>query len=555
MVAGIACFAPRAAAGDAPTGSAKIYEEILVNLPTIEDVQRVLREIPDIEYMKPEGDGEDLYRLISTPEIDRRLEAMGYRPTVVISDLAAHYAPRALGPGFGVFHTWSEMIAEIDSLAAAHPAIMTPKFSIGQSIEGRDLWAVKISDNPGVDENEAEVLFDGVTHAREIMTVEMILHYMRYLLDGYGVDQTATFLVDNREIYFVPVLNPDGFVYNELTDPAGGGLWRKNRRNVGGGCFGVDLNRNYPYAWGGQGASTICSDETYRGTGPASEPEVQVMMNFINSRDFVTHQSFHSFAELILHSWGYDNVPQAPDDSLLGAIGTTMARDSGYPAGQAGDLLYNASGNAFDWSYGDTTAHTKIIAYTTEIGGTWFWPAESEAPGLLAENLWGHVYLTQVAGASLTVTNATVSGENGNGRLDPGETANLSIAVTNGGVRDALTGVVATLSTNDPYITLVQAQKSVGSVGALQTQDISGDPFVLSVDASCPQPHSAAFTVSLTADGGYASEDAVTLEVGAPAFVYAQDFEAATDWTQDPSNTTTIGAWTRIDPNGTPSTR
>ncbi|MFN0152527.1 MAG: M14 family zinc carboxypeptidase [bacterium] len=553
IAAGIASFAPRAAADDPSTGSVKVFEEVLVTLPTVEDAQRVLREIPEIEWLKPAGDGDNVYRLISTPEIDRQLEALGYRPTIVVADLAAQYESRSLAPGFGGFHTWSEMIAEIDSLAAAHPAIMTPKFSIGQSLEGRDMWAVKISDNPGVDEAEAEVLFDGVTHAREIMTVEMVLHYIRYLLDGYGVDPTATFLVDNREIFFVPVINADGFVYNETTNPNGGGMWRKNRRDNGGGCFGVDLNRNYPYAWGGQGADTNCDSETYRGTGPASEPEVQTMMAFIDSREFVTHQSFHSFAELILHSWGYDNIPQAPDDSLLGAIGTIMARDSGYPAGQAGDLLYNASGNAFDWSYGDTSNHSKIIAYTTEIGGTWFWPEESEMPGLLVENLWGHIYLSQIAGVSLTVTNAVVSGENGNGRLDAGETGNLSIAVTNGGVLQTASGVVATLSSNDPYITLVEAQKSLGWIAAGQTVDLAGTPFVVSVDASCPAGHDAAFTVTLAGDDAYASEDALTLEVGAVTYTYnyAQDFETATDWTQDPTHTATAGAWARIDPNAT----
>jgi len=553
LAASIASFAPPAAADDPPTGNAKIFEEVLVTLPTFEDAKRVLRAIPEIEWLKPAGDEDNVYRLVSTPEIDRQLEALGYHPTIIVADLAAHYASRSLGPGFGGFHTWSEMIAEIDSLAAAHPAIMTPKFSIGQSLEGRDLWAVKISDNPGVDEVEAEVLFDGVTHAREIMTVEMVLHYIRYLLDGYGVDPTATFLVDNREIYFVPVVNPDGFVYNETTNPNGGGLWRKNRRINGGGCIGVDLNRNYSYGWGGINGSPDPCDEQYRGLAPTSEPEVAVMTSFIDSREFVTHQSFHSFAELILHSWGYDNIPQAPDDSLLGAIGTIMARDSGYPAGQAGDLLYNAAGNAFDWSYGETANHEKIFAFTTEIGGSGFWPLESEMPGLLAENLWSHIYLTQIAGPSLTVTNALVSGENGNGRLDAGETANLSIAVTNSGVLQAITGVVATLATDDAYITLVEAQKPLGAIGPGQTVDLSASPFVVSVDASCPPGHDAAFTVTLTGDDAYASEDALTLEVGAVTYtyLYSQDFEAASDWSQDPSNTTTVGAWTRIDPNAT----
>ena len=134
-----------------------------------------------------------------------------------------------------------------------------------------------------------------------------------WLTDGYGTDPEATFLVNEREIWFVPVVNPDGYVWNEVTDPSGGGLWRKNRRDNPSTCEGVDINRNYGYQWGGSGASPDECDETYRGTAAWSEPETRAVRDFVSSRRFVTADSYHSNAALVLYPWGYTVAP--PPDS------------------------------------------------------------------------------------------------------------------------------------------------------------------------------------------------------------------------------------------------
>src|SRR6185295_16579494 len=136
--------------------------------------------------------------------------------------------------------------------------------SIGKSVEGRDLWMVKISDNVGTSENETQVLFDALHHAREPVSMETTLVFMQNLLAGYGTDPEATYIVDNRELYFVPVVNPDGYEYNRQTDPNGGGMWRKNRQ----GGYGVDLNRNYASFWGLPGASSFRFADDYRGAAP-----------------------------------------------------------------------------------------------------------------------------------------------------------------------------------------------------------------------------------------------------------------------------------------------
>ncbi len=95
------------------------------------------------------------------------------------------------------------------------------------------------------------MLYTALTHAREPASVQQLLYFMYYILENYGVDDEITDIVDNTELYFVPCVNPDGYVYNQMESPQGGGMWRKNRRNNGDGSFGVDLNRNFGYKWGG----------------------------------------------------------------------------------------------------------------------------------------------------------------------------------------------------------------------------------------------------------------------------------------------------------------
>ncbi|HKB15462.1 MAG TPA: M14 family metallopeptidase, partial [Planctomycetota bacterium] len=223
---------------------------------------------------------------VATDDDLARLDAAGIPYEVVVPDLKKKYRDQlastlgigAIPPfGFGSmggYYTFAEVEAKLDLLAAQWPNLVSPKFSIGSSLEGRPLWVIKVSDNPGIDEGEPEVWFDSLHHAREPEGMMALFHFLAWLLQNHGVDPLATHLVDEREIYFLPVVNPDGYVWNETTDPGGGGMWRKNRRPNGDGTFGVDLNRNYGFQWGidNTGSSPNTNSETYRGTAPFSEP-------------------------------------------------------------------------------------------------------------------------------------------------------------------------------------------------------------------------------------------------------------------------------------------
>ncbi len=162
------------------------------------------------------------------------------------------------------YHTYAEMVAELDQAVADHPAIVQ-KFSIGKSHEGRQIWAAKISDNVATDEDEPEVLFDGLHHAREHLSVEQALAILRWMTDGYGSDPRITRLVDRRETFIVFMVNPDGGEYDLTGRPYQ--AWRKNRQpNAGSSAIGTDLNRNYDYRWACCGGSSGSkSSLTYRG--------------------------------------------------------------------------------------------------------------------------------------------------------------------------------------------------------------------------------------------------------------------------------------------------
>lgn len=528
------------------------YQQLRIEYP-LPEVLHDLMAGSDLEIM---GDDDGAVLLLSTEEMTEKLRAAGIELEVMVDDLEAFYSARMQGAehrgggNFGIFHTYSEMVSELNGVHFQFPGITSAPFSIGQSHEGRNLWAIKVSDNPSVDEDEGEVLFDGVHHAREIMTVEMNLDFCRYLCENYGTDPVVTQLVNSREIFFVPVVNPDGFVYNETTNPAGGGLWRKNRRvNQGTTCRGVDLNRNYDFQWVGTGSSTDPCNDVFRGPAPNSEPEIAAFTNFINAHDFVVWQSYHSVAGMVLFPWGYTEA-HTPDDALFRTMSAEMARDSGYITGQPPEILYNVNGASFDWGYGRTDQHTKIYGFTTEIGGSGFWPEESERDGLIAENLHSNLYLCQVAGAWLELVEVNVL-DGDNGRLDPGETADLSVVVRNPGLIVPASSVTAQLSVEDPYLLLEDASIAVGTVPP--GGEVEGaQHFRLSVDADAPEGRSVDLTITLTAAGGIELTGIVSLTVGQAPVLSSVDFEASSGgWVQDPSHTATAGAWVRVDPNAT----
>ena len=270
------------------------------------------------------------------------------------------------------YHTYAEMVAELNKAVADHPAIVK-KFSIGKSHQGREIWAAKISDHVDTDESEPELLFDGLHHAREHLSAEQTLAILRWLTDGYGTSERATNIVNSREIFIVFMVNPDGGEYDLTGSPYR--AWRKNRQpNAGSTAVGTDLNRNYDYRWGCCGGSSGSKSAlTYRGPKAFSAPETRALRDFINSRVVGSSAAdpraitFHSAGEEILWPYGYTqtDIPadmSADDHAALRALGIRMASKNGYTPKQSSSL-YVTDGDEIDYAYG----RHRIFMYTFEM--------------------------------------------------------------------------------------------------------------------------------------------------------------------------------------------
>ncbi len=209
---------------------------------------------------------------------------------------------------YGGFWTWPEMTARIGELEKAHPAILH-RTSLGKTVEGRDIVLLKVSDNAAADEDEPEVLLMAGIHPREQQPQIAIMDLLETLLSRHGKDDRVTKLVNEREIWILPVLNVDGKVY-DMRHGNGqdkGANWRKNRRKNEDGSYGVDLNRNFPVRWGGAPDETGAL--TYEGTGPLSEPETRALARFFEERPIRAFADLHSTMRAIFHA-GYLIPPE-----------------------------------------------------------------------------------------------------------------------------------------------------------------------------------------------------------------------------------------------------
>jgi hypothetical protein len=279
---------------------------------------------------------------------------------------------------------YDELIPILQNLANTYPSICK-LYDVGDTWENREIWALKISDNVATHEaGEKDILVNGNHHAREIMTVEVPLHLAKNLCEKYPGDPDVKLIVDNVETWIIPMLNPDG--HNHVFKVYS--MWRKNRRDNGGGYYGVDLNRNYDYHWGEAGSSGDPRSNVYRGPYAFSEPELQAIRDLINDDDhqFLYTLNYHSYGRCMLYPWAYTyGHPEEPDYTYYKNLAVyLLATLPGWEHGNDWEVLhYLASGNAVDWEY-DGTGHDKDWGFTFEVDRE-FQPPASQIPITCAE--------------------------------------------------------------------------------------------------------------------------------------------------------------------------
>lgn len=482
---------------------------------------------------------------LSSTEI-QLVEAAGFTVQNLIADVSAFYLERALAEanlpilrnpadefpvpqnwGYGTmggFYTYQEVLDKLDFMAATWPDLITTKQAISPfqpSIEGQPIWWVKISDNPNVNEDEPKVLYTSLIHAREGIGVQQMIYFMLWLLENYQTNPMATLIVDNFQLYFVPVVNPDGYLFNQASAPQGGGMWRKNRRN-NGGSFGVDINRNFGYKWGldNSGSSPNPSSETYRGTGPFSEPETTNLKVFCETHDFKIALNYHSYSNLLLWPWGYTSQ-LTPDNDIFAAFAALMTRDNSYTTGPGNTTIYATNGGSDDYMYGDTQGKNAIFSYTPEVGSSvdGFWPAISRIIPLCQENMIQNVYAALLSGPYANLTDRTdpiVGSKNFFFKYD----------IQRIGLSNASQ---FTVSIQPLGSSIVQHGPAKVYQGLTQMQTLT-DSISISLDPAITSGSVFRFLVSVN-NGLYTKTDTITKRYGVTSVIFSDNCSSMQQWT------------------------
>lgn len=344
------------------------------------------------------------------------------KPGSVIDDIIGTPSAFEVWSGannLGGFYSFSQMNTAMNNLVASYGSIAS-KTSLGTTVNGNNIWCIKISDNVGTDEtNEPEVLFIGLQHAREAIGGSSLIFFMQYLCENYATDSRIRDLVDNREVYIIPCMNPDGWERNRSTNPNGGGGWRKNRKVIDNSPtqYGVDLNRNWGVDWGNcAGASSSCGDgtpesgnDTYWGTAPFSELETQAVRNFTTSHHLVAMIDQHAFGPYYSLPFGRPDLHNGADSlttqeqQFYTSVPAMMGKFNGMRAGNSPQSVgYEVAGGVKDWMLkGDIGLGNKqrIFGMTGEggagggTGGSYgsFWPPADAiinlSKGIVFQNL------------------------------------------------------------------------------------------------------------------------------------------------------------------------
>lgn len=308
-----------------------------------------------------------------SPEQYARFLELGLAHLVVIDDLQvvvdaerARIAARGQRDDvewYEEYRTLDEYWARWGMIVDGNPAIARLGV-IGQSLEGRDMPGIVL--NGDGREGKPVFVINACQHAREWVSPAATTYMIEQLVSGYGSDARITRLLDEMEWLFLPMVNPDGFDFTWTNER----FWRKNKRVIDGRLRGVDLNRNWDIDWGGAGASSNPSSQTYHGEAPFSEPELRVYLNAIGPvRDRVVgHLDVHTFGQLVLSPWGYtsDEPIDIAEYAELGQIfagGVRDATGAEYRVGPASTTLYLLSGGGSDWFYDATGA----LSWTIEL--------------------------------------------------------------------------------------------------------------------------------------------------------------------------------------------
>jgi hypothetical protein len=362
-----------ATAASAAPGKGNGHLEMYTATVPRADVAKLVREGYDVVAVRPAGEKAEVDLVLSPREL-QALERRGVDLRVKRdkngksqTELAAEQA----AGGYVVWRSWDQaggIRDELYDIAMKNPKIVKLEV-LGTTAQGRQIIALKVTRDAGkvADGSRPAAMYAATQHAREWISTEVVRRELHYFVDNYGKDAHVTNLVDTRELWFLPVANPDGYQYTFDTER----LWRKNLHDNDGdgqitGADGVDPNRNFPEHWNydDEGSSSAFSSETYRGTAARSEPETQAYTGLLDRIKPKFLINYHSFGPLILYTFGWQVQTPTADDPIYLALSGTEANPAiqGFDPGVSADL-YTTNGETTDYAH----AVDKTLAWTVEL--------------------------------------------------------------------------------------------------------------------------------------------------------------------------------------------
>ena len=442
---------------------------------------------------------------------------------------------------FGGFYTYNEMLNELDDMHSLYPEIISARsdikdetFSssphIHETYEGRYLQWIKISDNPNVSEGEPQILYTALHHAREPASLQQLIYFMWYLLENYDSNDSIKQIIDNSELFFVPCVNPDGYIFNEIIEPNGGGMWRKNTRD----SHGVDNNRNYSYidengneVWNTSGTSSNPYGNTYAGDGPFSESENRAIRYFVESNNFKIALNNHTYGNLLLYPYGYDYNQTTEDDDIFQFISSALVSENNYDNIISADL-YPAAGDSDDFMYGmlnteNNQVREKIFAMTPEIGNS-FWPQASTIEDICKGMLHLNLTAAKMIGNYASLKDFTENFISSNTFSANFELQRLGI-IDNGSFNIQIEPISSNIISTTPEI----------NINSLNIGEIVNESFQIELNESTNSGEDVIFKYIL--DNGSFSEEIIVKKIfGAPILLFEDESDNYSDyWTIDSS--------------------
>lgn len=364
----------------------------------------------------------------------KKAEEAGAKLCIIIEDLEEYYSKRLqsnkiVNPGvlgadhfslgtMGGYYTLEEIYVELERMRIVFTEYFRSYEIIGYSIEDRPIYAYHFGAPAGG--TAPEVLLTACHHAREPGSISVLVYFLWKLLESAASgDKNAQHLLENRSICIIPCLNPDGYEFNRLNRPLGGGMWRKNRRHIRDSVYGVDLNRNYGprefWDADNNGSSTEPQYENYRGKEPFSEPETEALRDFVKRRNFKIALNYHTYGDLIIHPYSALQK-ETPDSMLFRYMCADATRENLYNFGRDFTTVgYIGRGTSDDWFYRTEPDKPKILALTPEAGNDFdgFWPEPDRLIQICRDNFQMIYKIVRSAGKCLRPADPRLINENG----------------------------------------------------------------------------------------------------------------------------------------------